>query len=320
MKLVKEILEPVGKMDGDSLPVSAFSEHVDGQFELGASAYEKRGVAVSVPTWDANKCIQCNQCAYVCPHATIRPFALTAEEAKNAPEAAKIVDVKAGKGKGVYKFSIAISPLDCMGCSVCVNTCPTKALTMVGQEEELPQQDAFNYMVANVSVKEDVADLTDKGSQFKKPLLEFSGACAGCGETAYAKLMTQLYGDRMYLANATGCTQAWGAATPCVPYTTNKEGWGPAWSNSLFEDNAEFAYGFFHAQDSIRKELLIRLEAIKAAGIAVEAVEAYENGWKKTETSRAVTDALIAALEQAEQTEDVKYILENKEYLTKKSV
>ena len=184
VKMVKEILEPVGKMDGDSLPVSAFSDHVDGQFELGASAYEKRGVAVSVPTWDAAKCIQCNQCAYVCPHATIRPFALTAEEAKNAPEAAKIVDVKAGKGKGTYQFTMAISPLDCMGCGVCIGACPVNALSMVAQEGELPQQDVFDYCMDKVSEKKDMQDNTVKGSQFKQPMLEFSGSCAGCAETS----------------------------------------------------------------------------------------------------------------------------------------
>ncbi|MCI8687410.1 MAG: pyruvate:ferredoxin (flavodoxin) oxidoreductase, partial [Lawsonibacter sp.] len=195
--LVNNVLDPVDRMDGDSLPVSAFEPYVDGTFELGAAAYEKRGVAVSVPTWDSSKCIQCNQCSYVCPHATIRPFALTEDEAAKAPEAAKIVDVKAGKGKGQYKFSIAISPLDCMGCSVCVKTCPVDALAMVGQEQEAAQQDVFNYMVANVTTKEEMADLSVKGSQFKKPLLEFSGSCAGCAETAYARLITQLFGDRM---------------------------------------------------------------------------------------------------------------------------
>ena len=226
VKMVESILDPVDRMDGDSLPVSAFVDHVDGTFELGASAYEKRGVAVTVPTWDSSKCIQCNQCSFVCPHATIRPYALTEEEAKNAPEAAKIVDVKAGKGKGVYKFAMAVSPLDCMGCGVCAKICPAGALTMVPQEQEAAQQDVFNYMVANVTTKSDVADMTVKGSQFKKPLLEFSGSCAGCAETAYARLITQLFGDRMYISNATGCSSIWGGPAATSPLHHHRRGQG----------------------------------------------------------------------------------------------
>ena len=255
VKMVKEILEPVGKMDGDSLPVSAFADHVDGQFELGASAYEKRGVAVSVPTWDAAKCIQCNQCAYVCPHATIRPFALTAEEAKNAPEAAKIVDVKAGKGKGTYQFTMAISPLDCMGCGVCIGACPVNALSMVAQEGELKQQDVFDYCMDKVSEKKDMQDNTVKGSQFKQPMLEFSGSCAGCAETSYARLITQLFGDRMYISNATGCSSIWGGPAATSPYCTDKNGHGPAWANSLFEDNAEHGLGMYLGQEATRNRL-----------------------------------------------------------------
>ena len=260
--LVNNVLDPVDRMDGDSLPVSAFEPYADGTFELGAAAYEKRGVAVSVPTWDSSKCIQCNQCSYVCPHATIRPFALTEEEAANAPAAAKIVDVKAGKGKGQYKFTIAISPLDCMGCSVCVKTCPVDALAMVGQEQEAAQQDVFNYMVANVSVKEDMADLSVKGSQFKKPLLEFSGSCAGCAETAYARLITQLFGDRMYISNATGCSSIWGGPAATSPYATTAEGKGPAWANSLFEDNAEHGLGMYLGQKAIRARLAEKTRAL----------------------------------------------------------
>ena len=260
--LVNNVLDPVDRMDGDSLPVSAFTPYADGTFELGAAAYEKRGVAVAVPQWDSSKCIQCNQCSYVCPHATIRPFALTEEEAKNAPEAAKIVDVKAGKGKGQYKFTIAVSPLDCMGCSVCVKTCPVDALAMVPQEQEAAQQDVFNYMVANVSVKEEMADLSVKGSQFKKPLLEFSGSCAGCAETAYARLITQLFGDRMYISNATGCSSIWGGPAATSPYATTSEGKGPAWANSLFEDNAEHGLGMYLGQKAIRTRLAEKTRAL----------------------------------------------------------
>ena len=261
---VKNILDPVDKMDGDSLPVSAFMPHVDGQWELGAAAYEKRGVAVSVPTWDETKCIQCNNCAYVCPHATIRPFALTEEEAKNAPANAKIVDIKAGKGKGVYKYTMAISPLDCMGCGVCVGQCPVGALTMVGQESELPEQDVFNYCVSKVSDKKDMQDLTVKGSQFKQPMLEFSGSCAGCAETSYARLVTQLFGDRMYISNATGCSSIWGGPGATSPYCTDKNGHGPAWCNSLFEDNAEHGFGMYVGQEKIREDLMAKTEQLIA--------------------------------------------------------
>ena len=354
VKMVKEILEPVGKMDGDSLPVSAFTEHVDGQFELGASAYEKRGVAVSVPTWDANKCIQCNQCAYVCPHATIRPFALTAEEAKNAPEAAKIVDVKAGKGKGTYQFTMAISPLDCMGCGVCIGVCPVNALTMVPQEGELAQQDVFNYCVAEVSEKKDMQDNTVKGSQFKQPMLEFSGSCAGCAETSYARLVTQLFGDHMYISNATGCSSIWGGPAATSPYCANKEGHGPAWCNSLFEDNAEHGLGMYIGQNKIRQDLaeetrqLIAVEwarpELKAAAQAW--LDTMEDGEANAEAARAYVKALedsictvdeLAAVPQfAEHAAELKAkgalfcdceactiaadLLSKKEYLAKKSM
>ena len=354
VKMVKEILEPVGKMDGDSLPVSAFSDHVDGQFELGASAYEKRGVAVSVPTWDAAKCIQCNQCAYVCPHATIRPFALTAEEAKNAPEAAKIVDVKAGKGKGTYQFTMAISPLDCMGCGVCIGACPVNALSMVAQEGELKQQDVFDYCMDKVSEKKDMQDNTVKGSQFKQPMLEFSGSCAGCAETSYARLVTQIFGDHMYISNATGCSSIWGGPAATSPYCTNKAGHGPAWCNSLFEDNAEHGLGMFIGQDKIRQDLadetcqLIAVEwarpELKAAAQAW--LDTMDDGSANAEPARAYVKALeesictveeLAAVPQfAEHAAQLKAqgkllcdcdactlaadILSKKEYLAKKSM
>ena len=303
VKMVKEILEPVGKMDGDSLPVSAFSEHVDGQFELGASAYEKRGVAVSVPTWDANKCIQCNQCAYVCPHATIRPFALTAEEAKNAPEAAKIVDVKAGKGKGTYQFTMAISPLDCMGCGVCIGVCPVNALTMVPQEGELAQQDVFNYCVAEVSEKKDMQDNTVKGSQFRQPMLEFSGSCAGCAETSYARLVTQLFGDHMYISNATGCSSIWGGPAATSPYCANKEGHGPAWCNSLFEDNAEHGLGMYIGQNKIRQDLAEETRQLIAVEWARPELKAAAQAWLDTmedgEANAEPAKAFVKALEDS---------------------
>ena len=303
VKMVKEILEPVGKMDGDSLPVSAFSEHVDGQFELGASAYEKRGVAVSVPTWDANKCIQCNQCAYVCPHATIRPFALTAEEAKNAPEAAKIVDVKAGKGKGTYQFTMAISPLDCMGCGVCIGVCPVNALSMVPQEGELKQQDVFNYCVAEVSEKKDMQDNTVKGSQFKQPMLEFSGSCAGCAETSYARLVTQLFGDHMYISNATGCSSIWGGPAATSPYCANKEGHGPAWCNSLFEDNAEHGLGMYIGQNKIRQDLAEETRQLIAVEWARPELKATAQAWLDTmedgEANAEPARAFVKALEDS---------------------
>ena len=291
VKMVESILDPVDRMDGDSLPVSAFVDHVDGTFELGASAYEKRGVAVTVPTWDSSKCIQCNQCSFVCPHATIRPYALTEEEAKNAPEAAKIVDVKAGKGKGVYKFAMAVSPLDCMGCGVCAKICPAGALTMVPQEQEAAQQDVFNYMVANVTTKSDVADMTVKGSQFKKPLLEFSGSCAGCAETAYARLITQLFGDRMYISNATGCSSIWGGPA----------GKGPAWANSLFEDNAEHGLGMYLGQNAIRNRLAAKtrelIESNANAGLK-EAAQKWLDTMEDGAANGEATKAYVAALEE----------------------
>ena len=298
---VTTILDPVGRMDGDSLPVSAFVKHVDGQFELGAAAYEKRGVAVSVPTWDSTKCIQCNNCAYVCPHATIRPFALTEEEAKNAPAAAKIVDVKAGKGKGVYKYTMAISPLDCMGCAVCVGQCPVNALTMVDQEQEAAQQEVFDYCVAKVSEKKDMQDNTVKGSQFRQPMLEFSGSCAGCAETSYARLITQLFGDRMYISNATGCSSIWGGPAATSPYCTNKEGHGPAWANSLFEDNAEHGLGMYLGQQAIRSrlaDLTRQLISSNANAGLKEAAQKWLDTMEDGAANGEATKAYVAALEE----------------------
>ena len=301
---VKTILFPVGKMDGDSLPVSAFSKHVDGQFELGAAAYEKRGVAVSVPTWMPENCIQCNQCAYVCPHATIRPFALTAEEAAKAPAAAKLVDKT---GKAEYKFTMAVSPLDCMGCGVCVSICPgkkgEKALKMVAQEAESAQQEVFNYCVAEVSEKKELQTNNVPGSQFRQPMLEFSGSCAGCAETSYARLVTQLFGDRMYISNATGCSSIWGGPAATSPYCTNKDGHGPAWSNSLFEDNAEHGLGMYLGQKAIRDRLADRSKKLIAVEWALPAVKEAAQKWLDTMEDSAANGeaakAYITALEQS---------------------
>ena len=302
VKMVKNILLPIDKMDGDSLPVSTFMDHVDGQFELGASAYEKRGVAVTVPEWDADKCIQCNSCAFVCPHATIRPFALTEEEAAAAPAAAKIRPVKAGKGKGKYQYTMAVSPLDCMGCGVCVGVCPTKAITMVAQESQLDQQPVFNYMVAKVAPKEELQDLSVKGSQFKQPMLEFSGSCAGCAETSYARLVTQLFGDRMYISNATGCSSIWGGPGATSPYCTDKNGHGPAWCNSLFEDNAEHGFGMYLGQKAIRDSLIEKTKEL----LAVEwtnadlkaAAQKYLDTVDDLNANAEATKAYVAALEE----------------------
>ena len=331
VKMVKNILMPVGKMDGDSLPVSAFVDHVDGQFEQGASAYEKRGVAVSVPAWDATKCVQCNSCAYVCPHATIRPYALTEEEVAAAPAAMKAVPVKAGKGKGVYQYTLAVSPLDCMGCGVCIGQCPTKALKMVPQEGELAQQEVFDYCVAKVSDKKDVQDNTVKGSQFKRPLLEFSGSCAGCAETAYARLVTQLFGDRMYISNATGCSSIWGGPAATSPYTTNEKGQGPAWANSLFEDNAEHGLGMYLGQEAIRNSLAAQAKELIAVEYTDADLKAAAQEWLDTmangEANKVATEKFVAELEASviegcpcEACTLGAAILAKKEYLSKKSV
>ena len=323
VKMVDSIMRPVGLMNGDSLPVSVFVDHADGTFEQGASAYEKRGVAVMVPEWNAETCAQCNQCSFVCPHATIRPYLLTEEEAANAPEGAAIVDKKAGKGKGVYKYTLAVSPLDCMGCGVCVGVCPTNSLKMVSRESQDAKQSVFDYMVANVSVKDEVADGTVIGSQYKTPLLEFSGSCAGCAETAYARLITQLFGDKMYISNATGCSSIWGGPAATSPYTTNKAGHGPAWANSLFEDNAEHGFGMLLGQNAVRNRLIAKVEAIAESDKASDEVKAAAKAFLDTKddvkTNGAAADALADAIKDID-CADCKDIVENKEFLSKKSV
>ncbi|MBE6040054.1 MAG: pyruvate:ferredoxin (flavodoxin) oxidoreductase [Clostridiales bacterium] len=316
---VKNILLPIDNMDGDSLPVSAFLPHVDGEWELGASAYEKRGVAVMVPEWDGTKCAQCNRCAFVCPHATIRPYLLDDAEMKAAPEGFKAVDHKLSKGE--FKYGLAVSPLDCMGCGVCVTVCPTQSLTMKPLEEQLPEQENFNYAVKKVSVKKDFADNTNViKSQFKTPLLEFSGSCAGCAETSYARLITQLCGDHTYISNATGCSSIWGGPGATAPYTTNECGQGPAWCNSLFEDNAEHGLGMRMAVKARRAKIKADVEALVEAGVPAEvkeAAEAWYAVFNDPVASREAGDKLAAALEKAG---IGKEIVERKDLLGEKTV
>ena len=327
VKQVREIMEPVGRMDGDSLPVSAFVGHEDGQFEQGASAFEKRGVAVSVPKWESSTCIQCNQCSFVCPHATIRPYALTDEEVAAAPENLVAIPMK-GKLKDTFRYTLAISPLDCMGCGVCVGVCPTDSLSMVGAEGELAEQDVFDYCVAEVADKPEVQDNSVKGSQFKQPLLEFSGACAGCAETSYARLVTQLFGDRMFISNATGCSSIWGGPAATSPYTVNKEGRGPAWANSLFEDNAEHGYGMLQGHTAVRQMVIEQTEQLLAAGVpedAAAAAQAWLDARDDSAASKDASAAYVVELEKLAEGEGeaaalAAKILANKDYLAKKSI
>ncbi len=332
IKMVDDLMKPIAGMSGDSVPVSAFIPHVDGTFEQGASAYEKRGVAVTVPQWIPETCAQCNQCAYVCPHATIRAYALDAEEAKNVPADTKLVGKK-GKGKELYQYAIAVSPLDCMGCGVCVGVCPTSSLKMMPRESQDAQQKVFDYMVDSVSVKEELANNTLIGSQYKTPLLEFSGSCAGCAETSYARLITQLFGDRMYISNATGCSSIWGGQAATSPYTVNKEGKGPAWVNSLFEDNAENGYGLYLGQQAVRnsliasvKELSDKYAAIEGAAEMKAILDNYLSTLEDGSANTAATKALVKMLEEnacadkCDCCELEKKILAGKEFLNKKSV
>ncbi len=360
VNFVNKIVNPVNAMNGDSLPVSAFVGMEDGQFPQGSAAYEKRGVAVMVPTWNADKCTQCNNCAFVCPHATLRPFALTEEEAAAAPAQTKYTAKPVVKTN--YKFTMAVSPLDCMGCTLCVKACPINAMAdkkyaaemaeatankdkaamkeiakkasaeyaiaMVPQAKEADQQAVFDYCVAKVSEKPEIINVTTvKGSQFKQPLLEFSGSCAGCAETSYARVITQLFGERMYISNATGCSSIWGGSAPATPYTVNKEsGRGPAWGNSLFEDNAEHGLGMYLGQKAIRARLIAKVEEMMASdkasdefkAVAQKYLDTKENG-KENESATA---ALVVALEKAagEGCPTAKELLVEKEYLSKKSM
>lgn len=328
---VRNVMNPINAQKGDELPVSTFASAADGTVALGSSKYEKRGVAIDVPTWDMTKCIQCNQCSYVCPHAAIRPFLLNEEEKNNAPENYKMVQAK-GKDLEKYQFSIQVDPLDCLGCGSCVQTCPAKekALTMSPLEDQVKEMENWEYAMTLSKKENPMNKFTVKGSQFEQPLLEFSGACAGCGETPYAKLMTQLFGDRMYFANATGCTQAWGAACPSVPYTTNHEGHGPAWSNSLFENNAEFSLGMCLAVKQQRERVTSKVEELLKLAentISKDTKEALE-GWlankDDSDKTRYVSTKLIKALEntklEGESQELLEFILDNKEHLVKKSM
>ena len=319
---VNNIQRAVNAQEGNNLPVSAFKGYEDGTTPSGAAAYEKRGIAVLVPNWASENCIQCNRCSYVCPHAAIRPVALTEAEAAAAPASQASLPMTGMKD---YKFAITVSVLDCTGCGSCANVCPgkkgAKALEMKPLADSLAYQEGFDYAVT-LDPKQDVIDKfkenTVKGSQFKQPLLEFSGACGGCGETPYAKLVTQLFGDRMYIANATGCSSIWGNSSPSTPYTVNKKGQGPAWSNSLFEDAAEFGFGMLLAQNALRDSLKAKVEALVAAGKVAEAGQEWLDTFSVGATNGAATDKLIAALE-ADGSEEAKVILKDKDYLAKKS-
>ena len=326
VKFVNTIQAKVTSQEGNNLPVSAFADYVDGTTPSGTSAYEKRGIAVNVPVWNPENCIQCNRCSFVCPHAVIRPVAMTAEEAAAAPEGIQTMPMT---GMPDYTFTMAISQLDCTGCGSCANVCPgkkgVKALAMESLAAHEAEQKYFDYAAALPEKTDVVAKFkenTVKGSQFKKPLLEFSGACAGCGETPYAKLITQLFGDRMYIANATGCSSIWGNSSPSTPYTVNEKGQGPAWSNSLFEDNAEFGYGMLLAQKAIRGGLKAKVEDVMNSEKAPEEVKAackeYLDTFDCGATNGTATEKLVEAIKDAD-CDVCRDIVKNKDFLAKKS-
>ena len=323
---IKEIVEPMNRQEGFGLPVSTFVKHgmEDGTFMAGTAAYEKRGIAINVPEWVPENCIQCNQCAVVCPHAAIRPFLLTSEEAEKAPAAMKTTDAKALKTETPYKFSIGVTPLDCTGCGNCAEVCPAKnkALVMKPQDTQHDQIEAWDYATTEVSAKKNPMNKnTLKGSQFEQPLLEFSGACAGCGETPYAKLVTQLFGDRMMVANATGCSSIWGGSAPATPYTVNHNGHGPAWANSLFEDNAEYGLGMFLGVQAIRDRVAENVKVALESDLSDE-TKAVLKDWLDNKDESAGTreraNALVTALENCD-SEIAKTILNDKEFFVKRS-
>ena len=324
IKFANNIQTAVSAQEGNNLPVSAFTDYVDGTTPVGTSAYEKRGIAVNMPIWNSDNCIQCGFCSYVCPHAVIRTVALTEDEANGAPEGMSVLPMT---GMPNYKFTVAVSALDCTGCGSCANVCPgkkgEKALTMQSMPENVERQKWFDYATATPEKPEVIAkfkETTVKGSQYKKPLLEFSGACAGCGETPYARLITQLFGERMYISNATGCSSIWGNSSPSTPYTVNAKGQGPAWSNSLFEDNAEFGYGMFLANEALRNGLKTKVEAIAENGSddLKAAAKEYLDTFTVGALNGSATDRLVAELEKLN-TPEAKEILDNKEFLSKKS-
>ena len=330
VKMVNELLDPIGKMDGDSLPVSAFKDIADGQFETGASAYEKRGTAVMVPEWNPASCVQCNSCAFVCSHATIRPFILDAKEQAEAPSQIKLADSKHATDT-TMKYTMSVSPLDCMGCGECVTVCPKagEALKMVPQESQAEEQPVFDYLVANVGKKDIKPALvnTPIGSQYNQPLLEFSGSCAGCAETSYARLITQLFGEQMYISNATGCSSIWGGPAATSPYTVNKDTLkGPAWANSLFEDNAEHGFGMYLGQKVLRDQAIAKIEEMAASDKATDSFKAaaakYLETKNDTKANTPATEALIAELEKAaaDGCPTAPEVLAKKDYLAKKSV